>query len=517
MTLSTLLDRAAVEHPDRVCVIAPSRTWTYAEASEDAGRMAAALVSQNVGPGDRVGVHLHKSAEGWIAMHAVVRAGAVAVPLDPGSPVHRIRRICETMAIDVVVAHDQRASSVAELVASGSITTVVGLTKPQDGVTTVTIEQVAGMAPLEPVTVSSSDPAYIITTSGSTGEPKGIVHTHASALAYAAESVELYGVHAADRVADTAPNHFDQSTFALWSAVLGGASVVIMPEPHQRMPASFSERLESEAVTIWYGVPFLLQQLVLRGDLANRDLGALRWVKFGGEVPPPSVIAEMMRHAPNATMANIYGPAECNQCSFHHLQAPPVNAGIPIGETTPSAEMRLGDPGSDLPAVVGALETGEIWVSGPTLMEGYFAMPEVNAAKIVEFEGRRWYRTGDLGRVDADGVWWFVGRADHQVKVRGHRIELEGLEAELEALPYVEHVVAAVDRPGEGQDSVVVGVFALEGFEPEEFAAGTRAALPAYAQPSQILTLSGKKFTGSGKLDRGALRAVLLERMETER
>ncbi len=518
MSLSHILRRQASASPDAVGLVGIGRAWTWAEADLRVGQLAAALRKLGVEAGDHVGVHLHKSDDGWLAMHAAVRIGAVAVPLDPGAPRARLERICSSLGIRVVLSHEPRRSMIADLGSAGAIAAVVGMASEVAGLEAVTGPEVADLAPVDPMDVDAEDAAYIITTSGSTGEPKGIVHTHASGMAYASESAELYGLGAADRVADTAPNHFDQSTFALWSAPLAGSAVVTMPEPHQRMPASFSERLAAEAVTVWYGVPFLLQQLVVRGDLENRDLSALRWVKFGGEVPPPWVIAEMLEHAPNATMANIYGPAECNQCSFHHLTAAPLPGEvIPIGVATPSATMRLGAPDAATPSPEGERTEGEIWVSGPTVMRGYHGMPETNAQRLVEFEGRRWYRTGDLGRVDAAGVWWFLGRVDHQVKVRGHRIELEGLEAELEALDGVEHVIAAVDRRSAGEDSVVVGVFAAEGFEVDAFRAAARAVLPTYALPTHIATMSGKKFTGSGKLDRGALREEVLASVETER
>ena len=515
MSLSTLLAQRAEAAADDVALVGITRSWTWAEADAQAGRLGAALSAAGVRPGDRVGVHLHKSDDGWLAMHAVVRIGAVAVPLDPGAPAARLERICRTMGIRVVVAHDPRRNGVEAL--AGVLDVVVGLSSSVDGLRTITGADVAALSPALPAEVSVDSPAYIITTSGSTGEPKGIVHTHASGLAYARESAELYGLTPSDRVADTAPNHFDQSTFALWSAALAGSTVVTMPEPHQRMPASFSERLANERVTVWYGVPFLLQQLVLRGDLDNRDLSALRWVKFGGEVPPPWVIAAICEHAPNATMANIYGPAECNQCSFHHLTAPPLPGEvIPIGVPTPSATMRLGAPDAGHPGAEGERTEGEIWVAGATLMQGYFGLDEVNAARLVEHDGLRWYRTGDLGRVDDAGIWWFLGRVDHQVKVRGHRIELEGLEAELESLPGVEHVIATVARRDGGEDSVVVGVFPAGDYDEDAFRDGARRLLPPYALPTHFLTMSGKKFTGSGKLDRGALRLEVLGSVETE-
>ncbi len=159
-------------------------------------------------------------------------------------------------------------------------------------------------APL--VEVDPGDPAYIIYTSGSTGRPKGIVHSHRSALAYATRGSDAYDLTAADRLANIAPLHFDQSTFELYAAPLVGAAVIIVPEPVLRFPASLSELIEEQRVTVWYSVPYLLDQLSTRGALDQRDLTSLRWVLFGGEVYPPGALARLMRQlAPRPVLERV--------------------------------------------------------------------------------------------------------------------------------------------------------------------------------------------------------------------
>ena len=511
--LSELLTHAAQADGERPAIFDLDREWTFEQADRDAGRLASALADAGVGRGDHIGVHLHKCAEGFLAMHGVVRLGAIAVPLDPGSPTDRLADVCTEMGITTVVTHDPRAETLTKLVGATRLDTVIGLTIPVVGARTISPADVAEFDALDPVDVSPDDPAYVITTSGSTGEPKGIVHTHRSALAYALLSGAAFDVNADDRISDIAPHHFDISTFATWTAPAHRAAIVVVPEPHQRMPASHAQLLEQHKVTIWYSVPFLLQQLVLRGDLSNRDLSSLRWVQVGGEVILSQVLAAFMELVPSTKLANIYGPAEVNQCSMFVLSSPPPpDTAIPIGRPWEGAEFRVVDPNSADPSSE-PLEDGELWVAATTMMRSYHGKSPVES-NIVEADGRRWYRTGDLVSRDDQGDLVFVSRVDDQVKVRGHRVELAGIEQVLESLGGVESAVATVWRDASDGDRVVAAVISpSESFVPEVFLAAARDRLPVYAAPSQVVVLNGAQTTKSGKLDRRALREEALDQL----
>lgn len=512
--------------PDRVAVVDLSRTWTWAEAADQVGRQGTALLDAGVRHGDRVGVHFNKGADGFIAMHAVVSVGAVAVPLDPGSPPERLARICREMQISVIMSHKPRTKSIEALVQHHPLRAIIGLSivVPDESPVVVFDEDaVAGFDPVDPRSVDLDDLAYIVTTSGSTGEPKGISHTHRSARAYAEMTLRTYGVNEDDRVADISPHHFDISTFSLWSTPLAGATNVVVNEAYQRLPASHSQLLEEQAVTIWYSVPFLLQQLVLRGDLPNRDLSALRWVHFGGEVVPPEIIGTMIRRCPNARFANIFGPAETNQCSVAFFDsAPDPDKPLSVGFPLDHSVIRVVDPTADTPSIDNVLPVdavGEMWAATPQLMQGYWGLDSVNERVIKTVDGLAFYRTGDLISQDAAGELTFYGRADHQVKVRGFRIELEGVEAELEALVQrdgiAENVVVTVRRHDSGEDEIVAGVLgATDRFDHAEFLRAAASAVPTYAVPNKTVLIDTPKFTGSGKLDRRSLREHALSALE---
>ncbi len=508
MTLTPLLADQAMRHADADAVVDVSRTLSWAECADRAGRLASALAELDVSLGDRVGVCAHKGASGFLGMHAVVAIGAIAVPVDPAAPHERKRRIIESMGIDVMLCDGR----------------TVGDLEPVPGLRTLRLddESIDSLVVRPPRVVAPEAVAYIITSSGSTGEPKGIVHTHDSAMAYVRNSLELFPLDSTDRVSDIAPHHFDISTHSLWSCPAAGAAIVVMPEMFQQFPASHSQRLQDEGVTHWYSVPFVIQQMVLRGDLENRDLSALRWVQFGGEVIPASMLASFMAHAPNARLANVFGPAETNMCTFHVLDhAPDPDDVVPIGIPTPRTTIRLIDPEAAIPGAAAVVDDGEpgvAWVSGAGVMKEYWDAPERNARVFAEVDGSRWYRTGDVVSVrPSDGLLHFHGREDMQVKVRGHRIEIEGVEVELESIDGVDAVVVGIARATGGEDVLVAGVVTPpESFDEDAFLAAGRTRLPTWSMPTRIVKLTQPVFTGSGKLARRVLREHAVEQWLAE-
>lgn len=526
LSLSGVVFQKAMTIAETPAIVDLESTITYGALATSISKHSAALASVGVQPGDRVGVHFNKSAEGFIAMHAAVAVGAVAVPLDPSSPATRLSDICQQMQITVISTHKPLRRSVEALHALHPLRAVVGLDAALQGTEVVGPSEIQGLAGVAPAKVSPDSLAYIVTTSGSTGEPKGIAHTHQSALAYVDMALGTYGLVEGDRVADVAPHHFDVSTLSLWASPFAGATNVVVNEAYQRLPASHSQLLENEAVTVWYGVPFLIQQLVLRGDLANRNLDSLRWMLFGGEVVPPGIIAEMMKHAPNARFGNCFGPAEVNVVSNAIFDSPPdLDRPLSIGFANDQAEFRLIDPTQNSPESsheVAPGEAGELWAATPQLMDRYWAHDDLNSQVIKVVDGKRFYRTGDLVSADSTGQLAFHGRVDHQVKVRGFRVELEGIEVELESLAQrtktAESVVVSVLRKDSGEDEIVAGVLgASPDFDGRKFLSGAASILPAHAVPERTVQLSAASYTGSGKLDRRNLRnqAVALAEEKT--
>lgn len=528
--LSDLLEVTALRVPDRPAVRCVGQELTFAELDNRVGKLAAALVANGVEPGDRVGVHLHMSVETMIAVHGILRAGAAFVPLDAVSPVSVLARIVDDCGIAAIVTNNNRGSSITELtMACPGLALIVGLditdsqqAVPVDDVAIETFlswSDIDEYAPIRRVPVLADDLAYVMYTSGSTGEPKGIMHTHRSGLSYTQLSADLYQVTEEDRLANFAPLHFDISTFAFFAGPATGACAVLISEPYLKMPASLCSLLVDEKCTILYTVPSMYMQMLGRGGAAGLDFGSVRWLKFGGEVLPPASAVELMAVFPNATFSNVYGPAEVNQCAFYNFDDPPsLDCEIPIGVAWGNTELRIVGPDGQL--VEGSGEgwgggsvRGELVVRTATMMQGYWNRPDLDAAvfdRTGSAGGRinHWFRTGDLVEASSDGVLTFLGRRDHQVKVRGHRLELESVESALGALPKVVHAVVGVRRSDAGQDELVASVVLEDDCQLDlgEFRRRLADRLAPYAIPTDIEQVDDFPRTPSGKIDRRTTR-----------
>ncbi|MCA9738279.1 MAG: amino acid adenylation domain-containing protein, partial [Gemmatimonadetes bacterium] len=418
------VDLRAERAPDHAAVRCAGETLTYGALADRSRRLAHVLRAHGVERGDRVAIHAGKGLAATVGLYGAMRAGAAYVPLDPSAPPQRQAFILRDCGIRHLVTEPGRARALEALLAEDTpVETVVGIDPAradERAPTRIGWADVDGEPAGEALPdVTEDDLAYVLYTSGSTGTPKGVVHTHASALAFARVAARTYGLQPEDRLSNHAPLHFDLSTLDYFGAACAGATTVVVPEPYTKLPASFTSLVEAERLTVLYAVPLALVHMLLHGALDKRDLSSVRWVLFGGEVVDPEVLRRLMVHLPNARFSNSYGPAEVNQCLFHHLPGPPEpDQAVPIGTAWDDAEVVVVD---DDRAPVADGVVGELLVRTSTMMDGYWGRPDLDERCFVHTErpgGRRarWYATGDLVRRRADGVHEFVGRRDHQVK-----------------------------------------------------------------------------------------------------
>ena len=515
------LRRTADERPEHPAFRCGPDELTYGELVGQSHQLANALRARGVGPGDRVAILQGKGIGNPVAVYGIMAAGAAYVPLDPAAPVTRLATIVADCGIDHVVTDHERLAKTVKLARATERSLVAYGTTADHRPTAAGAPPVELVDPAElarfddsapPVGAGPDDPAYLIFTSGSTGVPKGIVHTHRSGSAYATMAAELYGLTGDDRLSNFPPLHFDQSTFDLFAGPLVGATTVIVGAEHQLVPASLSQLIEDERLTVWYSVPLALVQLLLYGVLDDRDHSALRWVVYGGEPFPLKHLKALMERWPQARFSNCYGPAETNQCTFHHLdpltdEQVSDEVGVPIGVACPGAELAIVDDG-DQPVRSG--EPGQLLVASPTMMGGYWGRPDLDRQAFLHTgpsdRTTRWYRTGDVVRERPDGELEFLGRADRQIKTRGVRVELDEIEAVLSAHDGVEEVAVA-PVPDEDGLAVAAWVSVRPGHDLDAAALRRHAAarLVRPAVPATISFVDGFPRTTSGKVDYRAL------------
>jgi amino acid adenylation domain-containing protein len=361
------------------------------------------------------------------------------------------------------------------------------------------------------------DLAYVLYTSGSTGEPKGVMHTHRSALSFAEIAVRAYALNAQDRLSNHAPLHFDLSTLDYFGAAVAGATTVVIPESHTKLPASLSKLMETERLTVLYAVPFALIQLLLQGALDKRSLPELRWVLFGGEPFPPKHLRALMAMLPQATFVNVYGPTEVNGVTHYPVPPLPASDGapIPIGMPYGNVETLIVD-GDDRPVPPG--ESGMLLVRTPTMMRGYWGRADLNAQAfyrrpVYDLYEDIFHRTGDIVRERPDGNLEFLGRRDRQIKARGYRVELDEVEAALLGHAAVEGAAAFAVPNGEGTQRIEAAVTlrADRTVEASELRRHATRHLPPYAVPERIAIVSAFPRTSTDKIDRLRLQAMAAE------
>ena len=510
----------ASKTPDQPAFRMVGKELSYCELWRRAGQLARTLIEQGVGRGDRVGIYMNKCLEMPLAVYGIMRAGAVFVPLDPTAPAARLQHMIDHCGIKVLISHPPKARAIpAFLTDDTGLSCIIGIDdSAKNSVHTIPWAEVDNSSEnCPPVALMEQDLAYIMFTSGSTGLPKGIMHTHYSGLSYARLAAQTYDLNNNDRLGNHSPLHFDMSTLEYFSAPLVGATTVLIPEAYTKLPASLSQLIEQEQLSIWYSVPYALIQLLLRGVLEQRQIQSLRWVLFGGELFPPKYLYALMQLWPQARFSNVYGPAEVNQCSFYHIPEAyeETSHPIPVGHIWGDAEGMIVD-NQDRPVSAG--ESGELLVRAPTMMQGYWEQPELNAKAyyfrpVTSDISDRFYRTGDLFLENGDGLLEFLGRKDRQVKIRGYRIEIDEIEKVLSAHPQVEEcaVYVLMDEDQNVKIQAAVIVVSHSQISEEDLLLYSAEYLTVYALPETISRQTEFPRTTSGKIDRKAIQMQALQ------
>jgi amino acid adenylation domain-containing protein len=492
----------------------------YGELFTKAASLARLLKEQGVMRGDRVGIFMNKSLESAVSIYGIMMAGAAYVPLDPFAPTTRLKYVIQDCGIQKLITSEAKLEQLKELTAGGTgVDLLIGVSSNEELHTRCvpweTVFSYPGLTTSD-VNIIEQDLAYILYTSGSTGNPKGIMHTHRSGLSFAQWAADTYTLTSKDRLSNHAPLHFDLSTFDFFAGALAGAATVIIPEAVTKFPASLSKLMADEKISVWYSVPFALMQLLTHGKLETRDLSALRWILFAGEPFPTKHLRELMAAIPHANFSNLYGPTETNVCTYYHVPSlsPASDEPIPIGKVCENVEGLVLDADGNVTAEG---EVGELLIRGGVVMKGYWGQPEMTdrsfyQRKVFTDYKDVFYRTGDLVQLQTDGNYKYLGRKDRQIKTRGYRVELDDVEVALLSHPMVEEAAVFPVPDNQGSNLIEAAVTAKNGgsLTADDLIEHLALRLPSYAVPVKIQIKSDFPRTSTGKINRRELQAQSL-------
>jgi len=511
--LPALLEQSARARGSAVAVGEPGGpSLTYAQLDALSDRVRDRLHAWGVKPGDRVGLRLHKSVDAVAALFGVMKTGAAYVPVDAESPAARgayILNDCQVAA--VITERALEAALVQELAALRAAPPVLSIGDGAGALERALTELHASTsAPVSAsITGQPGDIAYILYTSGSTGRPKGVVLTHENAASFIDWCSATFEPSENDVFSSHAPFHFDLSILDIYVPIKHGARLVLIGEALGKDPLALAAAIASEQITSWYSTPSILSLLAHRGKLERHDLSKLRFVFFAGEVFPIPQFRALHALLPQPRYFNLYGPTETNVCTYYEV---PVDGSwesmstFPIGWICPPNRGLVVDA-DDKPVKDG--ESGELLVSGPNVMRGYWNLPEQNAsAFLIDADGLSWYRTGDIVSEDASGQYRYLSRRDRMVKRRGYRVELGEIEAGLARHPSVrEAAVVAVPDDAAGlrivafigyHEETKLSIIELKGFSARN--------LPPYMVPDVFKLVTALPRTSTDKIDLQALK-----------
>jgi amino acid adenylation domain-containing protein len=480
----------AARTPDAIAVVAGPVALTYAELDAWAGEVARQLAAAGVRPGDRVGVCLRRSAGLITALLGVLKAGAAYVPFEASDPAPRLAAGLADAGVTLVLTDETTDAAIEATRVSRAR---VGAREPR-------------VVPGELPDTAEDDLAYLMYTSGSTGQPKAVMVEHRNILNLVTEP-NYVALGPDDRLLQLAPAAFDAATFEIWGALVNGARLVLAP-PGPVLSADLTALVSGTGITVLWLTAALFHRQI------DEDAGAfrgLRTVIAGGDVLSVSHVRKLMALAPGCAIVNGYGPTEATTFTCAHTidGDRDLEPSIPIGRPIQNVTVHIvGADGEPVPDG----ETGELLIGGGGVARGYWRRPELTAARFVpDTLGRdpdgRLYRSGDLARRRPDGAIEFLGRIDGQFKLRGYRIEPGEIENLLTGQPGVRQAAVAVRDNNAGDARLVAYLVLDEGAELDRrhLRGAVRERLPSYMVPAVFLAVAELPVTANGKTDRKSL------------
>ncbi len=514
--------RSAAKHPAARAIVTEHESVSYAELDFRSATLATALRARGCERRDRVAVLVPKSARAITSFIGILKAGCTYVPLDPRNPAARTASILRRSAPRILLVSNDEPSARAlrDLDALRALA----------GVQVVRLESLAmeddipfkGDEPAEDRAVGGAclqDPAYILFTSGSTGEPKGVPISHANVRPLVEWALEWFDLGPRDRLSGHASLTFDLSTLDIYAAFAAGAELHPVPDHLSLLPHRLVEFIQRRGLTFWFSVPAQLAYVSRFDALPEGGVPSLRHVAWCGDALSPSVLGYWRRRLPGVAFSNLYGPTETTVASSCYRVPDDFDEGardIPIGRALPGEKLLVLD--SRLRPVADG-ETGDLWIGGAGLSAGYWRDPDRTRHAFVpdpttDDPSARIYRTGDVARRDAAGDLHFLGRSDFQIKTAGYRVEPGEVEHALLGVPGVVDC-AVVPVPTNGFEGTSIGCAYVSSersvsVEPHAVRSALAGQLPSYMIPTRWMALDELPVGPRGKVDRSRIRDLFV-------
>ncbi|MFO1099229.1 MAG: amino acid adenylation domain-containing protein [Xanthobacteraceae bacterium] len=496
--------RVADGRPDAPALVFPHGVLAFSALRDLAERAAGWLATEGARRGDVVAIQWPKRRETYALWLACLRQGCPYVFVDPRNPPARTEAILARLRPKLLATAGETVNPHG---ATLRLTTAEEGARWLEGLTET---------PPSPARPHGLDPAYIMFTSGSTGEPKGATIPHQGVLSLMSWARSLIGRDESLRFSNLNPLHFDNAVFDLYCGLVNGAALVPVETSLLANPAQWVRRLREGAANVIFAVPTLFQTLDRLHLLRPENLPEARVFLFGGEGFPAAPLGDFYRRFKDrARLINVYGPTEtsciCSSIEVDEAALAAAGEGLPsLGRMHAGFDHAILDE-DQRPVAPG--KPGELWIGGANVGLGYYNHPEETARRFRQDPRQLayrsiWYRTGDLAREDSAGLLWFVGRADNQVKIRGHRIELEEIDLAIEAFAGVSRAVAVVVAGADGAELHAAFSAAGEVSIPA-LRARLAARLPPYMQPARIVPINSLPQNANGKIDRKAVARLL--------
>ena len=522
--LQEWVTKQADQRNDAIAVVMNQEQTSYGaleEASNQLGRLLRAL---GCARGDRVCLLMPKSAKFILGVFGTLKADCIYVPLDIASPSTRLARIIAISEPRCILVAGSVTSLLLDTLAEAHLRNAPAIgwmdfnthtnEAFQSAFTLADLENYSG-APLISGN-NSDDPAHILFTSGSTGVPKGVTITHRNVIHFIEWAIGYLGISQADRLSHHPPFHFDLSTFDLFGAFAAGAQLHLVPPELNLLPNKLADFIRESSLTHWLSVPSVLNYLAKSDVVKFGDFPMLRRLSWCGEVFPTSYLRYWMQRLPNVSFTNFYGPTEATiASSYYAIPRCPTgdNDSIPIGGACAGEELLILDDELK-PTAQG--EIGNLYISGVGLSSGYWQDEEKTASVFLKhpLDGRRIYRTGDLARMGKNGLVYFLGREDSQIKSRGYRIELGEIEAALNELRLLQDCsVIAIESGGFEGSRICCAYVPLMGVKvtPSLLRRSLSKLIPNYMFPTRWMPLDYMPQNTNGKCDRSRLRGLFQE------